>query len=171
MTNNTSLVLAFELTGSNPHKVLLFVGDAQVGNWLSWPAGRWDDTTAGNEKVTGADLLHRTVFYKVGHHGSRNATLNAKGLALMDPDNLVAMIPVDQQWANDVMNWEHPALKLLGVLEQKTKNRLMRSDQIPDTSETLQKPDNIAADEWQKFAQNVKWESDNKLWIQYTIEG
>jgi hypothetical protein len=35
-TNNTSLVLAFELTKSQPHKVLLFPGDAEVGNWLSW---------------------------------------------------------------------------------------------------------------------------------------
>jgi hypothetical protein len=32
--NNTSLVLAFELIESR--KVLLFVGDAQVGNWKSW---------------------------------------------------------------------------------------------------------------------------------------
>jgi hypothetical protein len=33
-TNNTSLVLAFELGKSG--RVLLFPGDAQVGNWLSW---------------------------------------------------------------------------------------------------------------------------------------
>jgi len=46
----------------------------------------------------------------------------------MDPDNLVAMIPVDQVWANSVEHWEHPALKLLGVLEQKTKNRLLRAE-------------------------------------------
>ena len=171
MTNNTSLVLAFELTGSNPHKVLLFVGDAQVGNWLSWPAVTWTGGTAGNEKITGADLLHRTVFYKVGHHGSRNATLNAKGLALMDPNNLVGMIPVDQKWANDVMHWEHPAVKLLGVLEEKTKKRLLRIDRIPDSSQTLQKPDNIDSGEWQNFLKVVDWDkSKDNLWIQYTIE-
>ena len=33
-TNNTSLALAIELSPS--HRVLLFPGDAQVGNWLSW---------------------------------------------------------------------------------------------------------------------------------------
>ncbi|TIX03162.1 MAG: hypothetical protein E5V44_15695, partial [Mesorhizobium sp.] len=32
-TNNTSLALAFELPDG---QVLLFPGDAQVGNWLSW---------------------------------------------------------------------------------------------------------------------------------------
>ena len=32
--NNTSLVLAFELPHSR--KVLLFAGDAQRGNWISW---------------------------------------------------------------------------------------------------------------------------------------
>jgi hypothetical protein len=89
----------------------------------------------------------------------------------MDPNNLVGMIPVDQKWANEVMHWEHPALKLLGVLEEKTKNRLLRIDRIPDSSQPPQKPDNITADEWQQFVKNVKWDSDNKLWIQYTIEG
>ena len=34
-TNNTSLALAFELPGG---RVLLFPGDAQVGNWESWHA-------------------------------------------------------------------------------------------------------------------------------------
>src|SRR5262249_21675829 len=33
VTNNTSLVLAFELEGGD---VLLFAGDAQAGSWLSW---------------------------------------------------------------------------------------------------------------------------------------
>ena len=33
-TNNANLVLAFEL--SKGGKVLLFVGDAQAGNWWSW---------------------------------------------------------------------------------------------------------------------------------------
>ena len=41
--NNTSLVLAFELQDSK--KVLLFVGDAQRGNWKSWTGGSWKDAT------------------------------------------------------------------------------------------------------------------------------
>ena len=74
-TNNASLVLAFEL--SKGGKVLLFVGDAQAGNWRSWSDDEFDDD--GNSKVTGGDLLGRTVLYKVGHHGSHNATMKGSG--------------------------------------------------------------------------------------------
>ena len=37
---------------------------------------------AGEGQAQGysADLLHRTIFYKVGHHGSHNATLRERGL-------------------------------------------------------------------------------------------
>ena len=72
-TNNASLVLAFEL--SKGGKVLLFVGDAQAGNWRSWSDDEFDDDGA---KVTAEDLLGRTVLYKVGHHGSHNATMKGK---------------------------------------------------------------------------------------------
>ncbi|MEX2552024.1 MAG: hypothetical protein WD627_03355, partial [Actinomycetota bacterium] len=55
-TNNTSLVLAFELGDGGP--VLLFPGDAQVGSWLSWEPLEWR-ITEGNvtKKVSAADLL------------------------------------------------------------------------------------------------------------------
>ena len=55
-TNNTSLVLAFELVDSG--HVLLFAADAQVGNWLSWHDLAW---TVDDKPVTAADLLARTV--------------------------------------------------------------------------------------------------------------
>ena len=78
-TNNTSLVLAIEFPDGD---VLLFVGDAQVGNWESW---------AQNE------LLSRVIFYKVGHHGSHNATLIA---ALQRMQKLkYAFVPVDHDMA------------------------------------------------------------------------
>ena len=57
--NNTSLILLFESGG----KKLLFPGDAQIENWayaLAQPGV--------------ADLLAGVDLYKVGHHGSRNAT-------------------------------------------------------------------------------------------------
>jgi hypothetical protein len=44
--------------------------------------------------MTGPDLLKRAIFYKVGHHGSHNATLKEKGLEEMERLR-VAMIPVD----------------------------------------------------------------------------
>ena len=57
--NNTSLILLFEVNG----KKLLFPGDAQIENWsyaLSKPAIKRQLSTVN--------------VYKVGHHGSRNAT-------------------------------------------------------------------------------------------------
>ncbi len=57
--NNTSVILLFEAG----NKKLLFPGDAQIENWsyaLSHPTVR--------QTLAGVDL------YKVGHHGSRNAT-------------------------------------------------------------------------------------------------
>ena len=63
--NNTSLILLFEVGG----KKLLFPGDAQIENWnyaLSGaPAKRVKEIHA---------LLEDVSLYKVGHHGSRNAT-------------------------------------------------------------------------------------------------
>ena len=94
-TNNTSLVLALELGDVGKGDVLLFAGDAQVGNWESWQTWRWEKD--GN-KVTGPDLLKRTIFYKVGHHGSHNATLKEHGVDQMDALK-TAIIPVDEKEA------------------------------------------------------------------------
>jgi hypothetical protein len=108
-TNNTSLVLAIELENRD---VLLFVGDAQAGNWRSWESWKWNVKDGAEEKrhVTSAELLKRTIFYKVGHHGSHNATLREKGLELMKSDRLAAFIPVDTKVAHDVKGWEHMPL-------------------------------------------------------------
>lgn len=57
--NNTSLILLFEVGGTR----LLFPGDAQIENW-AYALSR-DETAA---------LLRDVNLYKVGHHGSLNAT-------------------------------------------------------------------------------------------------
>jgi hypothetical protein len=57
--NNTSLILLFEVRG----KKLLFPGDAQLENW----------SYALDQKGI-KKLLGSVDLYKVGHHGSRNAT-------------------------------------------------------------------------------------------------
>jgi hypothetical protein len=61
--NNTSLILLFEVGG----KKLLFPGDAQIENW-SWALEDAPDAKKTSETLASVD------FYKVGHHGSRNAT-------------------------------------------------------------------------------------------------
>ena len=125
-TNNTSLVMAIELgDAKSGGPVLLFAADAQVGNWLSWEKVAWDDYHG--RKVTGPDLLRRTLVYKVGHHASHNATLQAKGLELMDSIGL-ALVPTDDKMAKKVGWGTLPWPKLLTRLEEKTTKRVIRTD-------------------------------------------
>jgi hypothetical protein len=133
-TNNTSLVLAFEFVDTG--RVLLFAADAQVGNWLSWQGVKW---TIGGKMVTGPDLLARTVFYKVSHHGSQNATLKAKGLELMVSKDLSAFIPTNKKDALKVRWGEMPFETILEDLELRTARRVLRADDpwVTDTTKDL----------------------------------
>jgi hypothetical protein len=133
MTNNTSLALAIERISDG--KVLLFPADAQQGHWLSWhePETRFTYKSGGATKeITAEELLKQTVFYKVGHHGSHNATAKGKGLEMMErEDDLVAFIPLDRQVAlsrNPKGSWKMPALPLYRRLLEKCQGRVARSD-------------------------------------------
>jgi beta-lactamase superfamily II metal-dependent hydrolase len=82
--NNTSLILMFEVAG----QWLLFPADAQWGAWdaaMRQPAAR--------------ALLEKTTFYKVGHHGSHNATPRALIEDLV-PKGFTAMLSTGRvkQW-------------------------------------------------------------------------
>jgi hypothetical protein len=127
ITNNTSLVLAIELVADR--RVLLFAADAQLGSWLSWHDLRFrvTDPSGKSRQVTAANLLERTVLYKVGHHASHNATVNEKGLELMRGDDLIALIPVDTQVATN-KGWQMPAPGLHERLLEKTIGRVLHSD-------------------------------------------
>ena len=155
-TNNTSLVLAIELeTG----EILLFPGDAQAGNWLSWQGLKWEIGDPGNKKtVTGPELLARTIFYKVGHHGSHNATLQAKGLELMGNDHLVAMIPVDHAMALKKRWGRMPFPALVDRIREKTHGRVLSADDDVATAADLAKlkPDNVNLADWKEFADRVQ---------------
>ena len=126
-TNNTSLVLAFELVAGG--EVLLFAADAQVGSWLSWAELAF--TVPGRAQPLPAhDLLRRAVFYKVGHHCSHNATLKAGGLELMTRDDLTAFVPLDQETARKQgsKGWQMPAPALAAGLLRQTGGRMVISD-------------------------------------------
>jgi hypothetical protein len=124
VTNNTSLALAIELDDKD---VLLFVADAQVGNWLSWQNLSWPNGP------TGPDLLKRAIFYKVGHHGSHNATLREKGLDLMERLQ-VAMIPVNHDMAVKKHWGKMPLDELVSALNKKINGAVIRSDQTAPAS-------------------------------------
>ena len=155
-TNNTSLALAFELSDGGP--VLLFPGDAQVGNWLSWESVEFADAT----EVTAADLLARTVLYKVGHHASHNATLREKGLELMTSSDLAAMIPVNRAMAKK-KRWKMPFPPLFKRLNERTMGRVL------DAEEGLSgtKADALPAAKWQDFLDRCDVQPG---WIDYTVE-
>lgn len=131
LTNNTSLVIAIELKGGD---VLLFAADAQVGNWLSWQDLKW---TVDGKTVTGPDLLKRAILYKVGHHGSHNATLREKGLDQMKSLR-VAMIPVDHEMAKTKRWNKMPLDELVAALKDRATGAVLRVDEpMPVTQENV----------------------------------
>jgi hypothetical protein len=168
-TNNASLVLAFEL--SKGGKVLLFVGDAQAGNWRSWSEDDFDDEGV---KVTAEELLGRTVLYKVGHHGSHNATLKGKagsheaGLAVMSDGKhageFVAMITAVEAWAHQKPkpDWNHPFPAIKQALVKKAGGRVLQTDSgLPD------KPAGDGASGWQAFLDRV---TETDLYFELRID-
>ena len=185
-TNNTSLVLAIERIADG--KVLLFPADAQEGNWLSWHDEGMQWNVAGGPgagTITAADLLERTVFYKVGHHSSHNATAKGKGLEMMTAKKeLTAFIPVDRAVAlkrNPKGSWKMPAVALYRRLLERCHGRVVRSDigWADDAANAANAEveeafvDLGTADEWtawakaQKAARHV---TVNKLFIDYLLE-
>lgn len=133
LANNLSLVVAFELPPGEgaEQSVLLFAADAQVGNWLSWyEIEEWKPqggVVAAQVKPDIADLLQRTIFYKVGHHGSHNATLKTLGVERMRPDgNFTAFVPVSPKVAREIMSWcAMPLDSLLTALSQRSHGRVV----------------------------------------------
>jgi beta-lactamase superfamily II metal-dependent hydrolase len=106
--NNTSLFLVLDVHGTK----LVFPGDAQEGAWqhvLRDPDKR--------------KLLQDAVFYKIGHHGSHNATPKAFVNEVWRDGN-VAMLP----WGL-VGRWESsiPKQKLLDALAEH-RHTLIRAD-------------------------------------------
>lgn len=166
--NNTSLVLALELPASR--KVLLFVGDAQRGNWISWADCRW---TQGDETVTARDLLGRTVLYKVGHHGSHNATLDGTAgdahpnLAWMAQGafagEFTAMITAVNEWAvtrNDPP-WHHPLPSIRAALLKKAQGRVFQMDVARP-----EKPGDVPEETWRAFTDRAEF---RELYFDYRI--
>ncbi|MGO7036167.1 hypothetical protein ACCT19_35855 [Rhizobium ruizarguesonis] len=105
------------------------------------------------------------MLYKVGHHASHNATLREQGLELMTHRDLVAMIPVQQEFANKSKHWNMPFPSLLKRLEEKTFGRVIRADRAKsDLHAPATNGDADAAgltpQEWAGFLSNLREISD-----------
>src|SRR5947209_3035827 len=119
--NNQSLVILFSFKGKN----LLFVGDAQWGNWEHFLYGGAFGTpghTKMTDKATG--ILNSIDFYKVGHHGSRNATPKDAVAAMMRL-GCACMCSTQINAYNEVSR--EP---LMQALSAQMKGKLARSDQV-----------------------------------------
>lgn len=107
--NNTSVILLFEAAG----KKLLFPGDAQLEDW---------NYALNKPKVL--TLLRQVDLYKVGHHGSRNATprdlwhLFQKAGTDKSPTRLRTLLSTMSGVYND--EFEVPRKALLEELQEKS---------------------------------------------------
>ncbi len=167
-TNNSSLVLAFELGKGG--KVLLFAADAQRGNWLSWAKKDWRD---GTKRVKARDLLGRTVLYKAGHHCSHNATLNGKPTA--EYANLswiaegeyagefTAMITAVRAWAETQKGWNHPFKPIKDELIRKARGRVFQTDTDVDQ---IPVPAGVSKHEWAEFLSRTH---GDRLYFDFSI--
>jgi hypothetical protein len=68
--NNTSVIMLIEVGD----KKLLFPGDAQIENWEYVLNKQRDNAEEETKRQELLEALKEVTFYKVGHHGSRNAT-------------------------------------------------------------------------------------------------
>ncbi|MBL8684611.1 MAG: hypothetical protein JNK05_35880 [Myxococcales bacterium] len=136
--NNQSLVVLFTVK----KKKLLFVGDAQWGNWAYWLYGR---------KVTGKDpgiseeakeILGSIDFYKVGHHGSTNAT-PIPAVAAMNHSCAAMCSTAVGAYGNPAKKTEVPRTALLDALSTQLGDRMVRSDWVAANGEA---PDDSARD-------------------------
>jgi beta-lactamase superfamily II metal-dependent hydrolase len=121
--NGTSLLLMFVVGRAH----LLFPGDAQWGTWK-----------AAMAEPEWRKLLSKTAFYKVGHHGSHNATPRSFVEKYLSK-NFTAMVSTrtTKKW-RDI-----PRLPLLEELRQ--SGQVVRSDlkDVPDPAGFTRKPDYV----------------------------
>jgi beta-lactamase superfamily II metal-dependent hydrolase len=145
--NNQSLIVLFRFKG----KSLLFVGDAQWGNWRNFLYG---PDGGADIRQEARDILNSIDFYKVGHHGSANATPK-DAVPLMRP-GCICMCSTQTPAYNEV-----PRGPLLDALRSRKDNHLARSDQVKAGAE----PPNSDAGPLDKFFKTPNGE----LFIDYNF--
>ena len=126
--NNQSLVVFFTFGG----KRLLFAGDAQGGNWEYWMYGGTPEKAPSADKIDkdSASILSDLDFYKVGHHGSTNAT-PVSAVETMG-GKFASMCSTQEDSFGSVANdSEVPRGPLLDALAK--KSTIVRSDQYAIT--------------------------------------
>lgn len=125
--NNQSVVVLFEANG----RKLLFAGDAQWGNWQSFLFGGVLGSPGHTALSEDAKRILASIgFYKVGHHGSTNAT-PIDALDAMRNGVVAMCSTAEDAYGCEKNRSEVPRKPLMEALRAKTGGRLARSDQAP----------------------------------------
>jgi beta-lactamase superfamily II metal-dependent hydrolase len=134
--NNQSLVILFTCRG----KKLLFVGDAQWGNWSYWLYGQKVSGEDPGITKTAKEILGSIDFYKVGHHGSTNANpipaveainVNCVSMCSTESADYLPNPEKHRPYGKLTSKTEVPRTVLMDALEKRTNFNLVRSDWIP----------------------------------------
>jgi len=123
--NNQSLVILFTFKG----KKLLFAGDAQGGNWEYWMYGGTPTKAPVLDDIlkASAGILGHLDVYKMGHHGSTNAT-PVTAVQAIGGDPLTLCSTQQDSFGSKKNESEVPREPLLAALGGKSK--IVRSDQL-----------------------------------------
>lgn len=131
--NNTSLILMIDAGD----KRILFPGDAQIENWnyALKVSEEGDGLDAGGVRrlLAGVDL------YKVGHHGSRNATPRTllETVWGADDHDLVALMGTKKGVHGKVESTAVPRETLVQALLERTGKRLWSTASLPDREDAV----------------------------------
>jgi beta-lactamase superfamily II metal-dependent hydrolase len=158
--NNQSLVVLFTCNG----KKLLFVGDAQWGNWAYWLYGKAVSGPDPGITPRAKEILGSIDFLKLGHHGSTNAT-PIPALAALNPRCAIFCSTATGAYGSEAKKTEVPRTALMEAAETRTGNRLVRSDWVKagDTD-----PDEQAREELSKLPDGFTSPQEG-LYIDYRL--
>lgn len=125
--NNTSVILLFEVPCAGGTKRLLFAGDAQIENW-EYALKKAPDVKDNLRALRKVDL------YKVGHHGSRNATPHTLFNLWLEPGTadreMVALMSTKPGKHGESAETAVPRKTLVDALKQRMK-KLYSTDELP----------------------------------------
>jgi beta-lactamase superfamily II metal-dependent hydrolase len=157
--NNQSLVVLF----TSQDKKLLFVGDAQWGNWAYWLYEQGATGALPTMTPAATNILSTIDFYKVGHHGSTNAT-PIPVVAALNTDCVAMVSTATGAYGTPSKHTEVPRTALLAALEARTGNRTVRSDWVGGPGID---PDPAARADMETLP--AGFASSDQLFIDYTL--
>lgn len=157
--NNQSLVVLFTCKG----KKLLFVGDAQWGNWAYWLYGKAVTGSDPGISARAKEILGSIDFYKVGHHGSTNAT-PIPVVSALNPVCAAMCSTATGAYGSPAKKTEVPRTALMDALETRSGKRLVRSDWVLAGNA---KPDDQAKEELPTLPSGFS--TPGELYIDYNL--